>query len=233
MARSKKTWNERNNSPFAIALSQLMMQKGISQEELAKTIEKTRQTVSQYMNGISEPGYETLCKIAEFFGVSVDYLLGRTNIKTPDATMQAVIEYTGLTEDNVSTLHYMTEGANQTIVRSRDESGGGVAIDGCKPFLDCLNDVMDAIYYDREAFVKNYVQLRRASWENVDFWYLDGLEISIKGVPATGDSPEERLEIDNRTVEHACIKLSRMIEQKMLERYLTTEVDFSLMRGNE
>lgn len=78
MARNKTQIGEKYNAPFPTALRKLMEERGVTQENIAKAAEKTRQTVSQYVNGISEPGYETLVKIADFFDVSVDYLLGRT-----------------------------------------------------------------------------------------------------------------------------------------------------------
>ena len=82
MAKSKKTDREKYNSPFATAIRLLMDDRGTTQDELADKIKKTRQTVSQYVNGISEPGYETLVKIADYFNVSTDFLLGRTQDKS-------------------------------------------------------------------------------------------------------------------------------------------------------
>lgn len=78
MARNKTPIAEKYNAPFPTALRKLMEERGETQENIAKAAEKTRQTVSQYANGISEPSYETLVKIADYFNVSVDYLLGRT-----------------------------------------------------------------------------------------------------------------------------------------------------------
>ena len=78
MARNKTQIEEKYNAPFPTALRKLMEERGETQENIAKAAEKTRQTVSQYVNGISEPGYDTLVKIADYFNVSADYLLGRT-----------------------------------------------------------------------------------------------------------------------------------------------------------
>ncbi len=78
MARNKTSVEEKYNAPFPTALRALMDERGETQENIAKAAEKTRQTVSQYVNGISEPSYETLVKIADYFNVSADYLLGRT-----------------------------------------------------------------------------------------------------------------------------------------------------------
>ena len=53
--------------------------KGLSQEELAIKLNVVRQTVSKWELGLSVPDAEILIKLADFYEVSVDYLLGRTN----------------------------------------------------------------------------------------------------------------------------------------------------------
>ena len=78
MARNKTPVEEKYNAPFPTALRTLMEERGETQENIAKAAGKTRQTISQYVNGISEPGYDVLIKIADYFDVSIDYLLGRT-----------------------------------------------------------------------------------------------------------------------------------------------------------
>ena len=61
--------------------------------------------VSQYIHGISEPGCNTLVKIADYFDVSLDYLLGRTETRTTDLTTQKVCEITGLNEHSIEMLN--------------------------------------------------------------------------------------------------------------------------------
>ena len=77
MARNKKQ-DSGYNSKFSAALQKLLKARRETQGDIAAVTGKTRQTVSQYYNGVSEPGYETLVKIADHFNVSTDYLLGRT-----------------------------------------------------------------------------------------------------------------------------------------------------------
>lgn len=62
--------------------------KGISQTELARQLGVVRSTICQYEKGNRQPDTETLLKLADFFGVTVDYLLGReddtpANVHTP------------------------------------------------------------------------------------------------------------------------------------------------------
>lgn len=84
MARNKTTVVEKYNAPFPSTLRTLMEERGKTQENIARETGKTRQTVSQYVNGISEPGYDVLVKIADYFDVSLDYLLGRTSDPSRD-----------------------------------------------------------------------------------------------------------------------------------------------------
>lgn len=53
--------------------------KQITQEELAKYLGVAPQTVYKYEKEINEPDLKTTSKIAEYFNVTTDYLLGRTD----------------------------------------------------------------------------------------------------------------------------------------------------------
>ena len=53
---------------------------GLTQRELAKRLAITQPSYIRYENGSSEPSLECLVKLADLFDVSVDYLLGRTDI---------------------------------------------------------------------------------------------------------------------------------------------------------
>lgn len=52
----------------------------LTQEELAKKLNITRGTYAHYELDKREPNYEVLTQLSNFFGVSIDYLLGKTNI---------------------------------------------------------------------------------------------------------------------------------------------------------
>lgn len=78
---------------------------GKTQQEVATAIGKSRQTVSYYANGEAAPDYETIIRLADYFQVTTDYLLGVSDIRTPKADLQAVCKYTGLSESAVENLH--------------------------------------------------------------------------------------------------------------------------------
>ncbi|MED1915803.1 helix-turn-helix domain-containing protein [Bacillus thuringiensis] len=54
--------------------------KKLTQHELSETLGFNRSTYAKYETGDNEPDNQTLQKLADFFGVSVDYLLGRTDV---------------------------------------------------------------------------------------------------------------------------------------------------------
>lgn len=64
---------------FSDRLLKLRKEKELSQLELAKDLNVAKQTVSNWENANRCPDYEMLVKIADYFDVSLDYLLGRTD----------------------------------------------------------------------------------------------------------------------------------------------------------
>lgn len=58
-----------------LKLRELRKKSGITMKELGAEIGVAESTISQYETGKRQPDYETLLKLGEFFGVSVDYLL--------------------------------------------------------------------------------------------------------------------------------------------------------------
>lgn len=65
-----------------IRLKELRKSRKLTQEQLAKILNIKRATYAKYETGGNEPDFSTLLKIANFFEVSVDYLLGRSNLKS-------------------------------------------------------------------------------------------------------------------------------------------------------
>ncbi len=60
-------------------LKELRKKKGISQLKLAMDLNMNQNSVSRYENGEREADYATLIKIADYFNVSIDFLLERTD----------------------------------------------------------------------------------------------------------------------------------------------------------
>lgn len=58
---------------------ELRKEKKLVQEELGKHIGVSKQTISKYEKGTKIPSRENIEKLADFFGVPVDYLLGKSD----------------------------------------------------------------------------------------------------------------------------------------------------------
>ena len=60
-------------------LKELRKSRGISQLKLAMDMNMNQNSISRYESGIREADYATLIKLADYFNVSIDYLLERTD----------------------------------------------------------------------------------------------------------------------------------------------------------
>lgn len=114
-----------DNIKSAQRLKKLRKGKGLSHKKLSEELEKLGISVSDKMlmnyeaaakqaesgfayskaNTINGMKIETAVGIAEYFKVSVDYLVGRTDIPTAETNVRAICEYTGLSEKAVKNLN--------------------------------------------------------------------------------------------------------------------------------
>lgn len=62
-------------------IKKLRLKDKISQQELGDIVGVSQQSINKYENHNVEPGLETLVKIAEYFNVSVDFLIGHTDVE--------------------------------------------------------------------------------------------------------------------------------------------------------
>ena len=66
--------NRRNTDTFARRLRELREKRGISQQVLADFCVISKSTIGRYENGERIPDIETAVRLADFFGVTMDYL---------------------------------------------------------------------------------------------------------------------------------------------------------------
>lgn len=64
---------------FSETMSELRRKKGASQRTAAANLGISQALLSHYENGAREPGLDFVCRACEYYGVSADYLLGRTD----------------------------------------------------------------------------------------------------------------------------------------------------------
>jgi transcriptional regulator with XRE-family HTH domain len=77
-------------------LRELRKRKDLSQAELGTILGVTGQTILNWENGIYEPGIEQLIKLADYFQVSIDYLVDRPNsVSQADMVAEALSQLSG------------------------------------------------------------------------------------------------------------------------------------------
>ena len=64
---------------FAQRITALRQDKKLSLQELGDAIGKTNQAISLFEKGRGLPSFEVLCQLADYFDVSLDYLVGRSD----------------------------------------------------------------------------------------------------------------------------------------------------------
>lgn len=64
---------------FAERLQALRKEKGMTQREMAELMQMQLRSYQHYEGGDRRPDYEGLIALADYFGVSIDYLLGRSD----------------------------------------------------------------------------------------------------------------------------------------------------------
>ena len=86
-------------------IKQLRMEAGILQADLAQQLKVRQNTVSTWETGRSEPDLDALRELSRIFDVSIDYILGNTDIKNPLTSE----DMNGLTEKQIKILEMMGE----------------------------------------------------------------------------------------------------------------------------
>ena len=94
---------------FSERLNELCKERKVTQSILANAVGTTRQTIANYQKGKIEPPSDMVIKIAEFFDVPTDYLLGVNNLRTKDIDVIRIIEHTGLTSTAIIELGIMAQ----------------------------------------------------------------------------------------------------------------------------
>lgn len=100
---------------FAIRLNKLLKDKEISQEELSDKTEIMMSSISTYRAGKAEPKITIAKKIASYLNVSVDYLIGLTDVETPEIDKRATCDFLGLSENAINNMVNMKNNLDNTL----------------------------------------------------------------------------------------------------------------------
>lgn len=94
---------------FGDRLKLLRTENNLSQEELARELGVAKGSLCNYENGKRTPDITFLETVSKYFAVSPDYLLGVSDNKTNNVTVDAICKYTGLSVNAANNLHQISE----------------------------------------------------------------------------------------------------------------------------
>lgn len=103
-------------SNFSDRLKILRSEKGILQRELADYLNVSRVTITQYENGSRSPDDETKIKIAQYFDVSLDYLMGFSDIRNPYTNNISTNDEEELTPEEIELLETIKKDPDLSIL---------------------------------------------------------------------------------------------------------------------
>lgn len=92
------------DSNIASRLGNAIQSAALSRKALAAESGVSEPSISQYLSKAREPTVDNLVRLATALNVSADYLLGLSDVQTPDADLQAINRITGLSEQAITTL---------------------------------------------------------------------------------------------------------------------------------
>lgn len=122
---------------FHNIFKQLRMENGFTQVELAKKIGISRSTIAMYETGAREPDFETLEKIADFFDINTDFLLGRTNGTQNYQVSEHPVYY--YNEDARETAQFLFENPEYKVLFDASRNVKKEDIDFVKEMIDRLS----------------------------------------------------------------------------------------------
>lgn len=208
---------------FAQRLINLREQKNITQQELADELGITRQSLSLYEKAERTINIELLAKIADFFNVSTDYLMGRTDTETLNEDIQTACKVTGLSEDAVKNIRKITMQENEKNMYKELM----YIINSCTSYQEDTTQLKHIFINDKKAFVCNHF-IESDMFPKIINSLYDAVEIKCKGtIEEKGDKylpfdlkniniPDEVSETYRKKHTN---EIKRMYKQRLIEIY--------------
>ena len=208
---------------FATRLKALRERSKLNQGQLAKKLGISRGSISFYENGDRIPDIETFDIICDFFNVSYDYLLGKSDLEENNIEVKAIKEYTHLTEYNIQTLHqydkdYLIDVLNDIITPLIDFDTFLIRVEEYLFYRELL-------FHAREVFSMNFLKRHNITWGPYDI--VDRYFVGKK----TKGLPNEEMLWDEYLCEEECneIDLQEIKDKKDLLEFQISKDIFSIV----
>lgn len=145
---------------FGERLFNLREARGETQEQLAKAVGITRQSLSRYETNERTPNIELIYNVAKHYEVSADYLLGLSEVGSLDKRVQAACEVTGLREEAIERIQFAK--AIKIATASFENKKKTATIDVlnriiCNDDFIMLLNACGMLYHVSSEFVENFI----------------------------------------------------------------------------
>ncbi len=101
-------------------IAQLRMEKGLRQKDLSDILSLSPSSISNYETGAYWPDLSTLCEIADYFNVTTDYLLGRTEYRCPPEILDKYVTKDYAINSIVNTLLSLDSASVDAVLKYAD-----------------------------------------------------------------------------------------------------------------
>jgi DNA-binding XRE family transcriptional regulator len=118
-------------------IKELRSEKNLTQSEFASLLGIAKTTLAAYEQEKNEPNIAMLIKMASYFDVTIDYLIGYTDIRTKNIEARAIAEKTGLTLRSIDILAGYQSNATREPEDAFDSTPATASI-----YLSALNQVL-------------------------------------------------------------------------------------------
>lgn len=135
----KRNINEDFGNRLREIIEKRKKETGQNLRAVAKDLDVSLGVLSDWQNGNKTPRGDSIAKLAKYFGVSADYLLGLTEAQTVDTDLRAVSDYTGLTENAILALK------DSEMFECYDRSQKKILSDMLSD-ESCLHQIVNSIY---------------------------------------------------------------------------------------
>lgn len=177
-------------------IAELMEENNCTNERLCERIDISMGTISNILNKGTQPKANVLKQIANEFNVSVDYLVGNTNERNPNISIQAMNQKLGLTIEALQAL--------QDFHKKHS----------CKPVVDAECEFLEELITNQSIFTACELAIKHA---NTD--YFDTIDKKIKEEKKLLESDSENIGLHYVELRKLNAEKERRIELKEFEKW--------------
>lgn len=187
---------------LATRINSEMFEQDITQEDLCDYLEISQGALSNYRHGLRFPDGNVLEKMADKFGTTTDYLLGRTNLKSVNKDYQKVHEITGLTDNAIKTLETLKIIHNENIKANKGNTRIQDTFDVISYLIEnetkhlLFSNIADYLWFDRKH--KDLIEKNEAIHDEY------GFKLEMKKVST----------VDKIIIEDTLLEIKNEIENK-------------------